>query len=186
MIVDREVAWALLNEYTKSESLLKHALGAEAAMRAYADRFSENVPLWGATGLLHDFDYERWPALSEHTFRGAEILAAKGFPEPLIYAIRAHNELQALPRVSLLDKSLYAVDETVGIVQACALVRPNRGITDMEVSSVLKKWKKKEFARGVDRDQIERAAADLGVPLDDHIAVVLAAMKGIAPALGLT
>ena len=95
MIADRDVAWALLTEYTKSESLLKHALGAEAALRAYAARFGEDVPLWGVTGLLHDFDYERWPALADHTFRGAEILAARGFPEPLIYAIRAHNELQS-------------------------------------------------------------------------------------------
>jgi putative nucleotidyltransferase with HDIG domain len=184
--VDRGAAWAVLIEFTESDSLRKHALGAEAAMRAYAERFGEDAELWGMTGLLHDFDYERWPSLEEHTFRGAEILASRGFPEPLVYAIRAHNEKQALPRRSLLDKSLYAVDETVGLVQASALVRPNRCITDMDVSSVQRKWKKKEFARGVDREQIERAAADLGVPLEEHVGVVLDAMKRIAAPLGLT
>jgi putative nucleotidyltransferase with HDIG domain len=183
---DHEAAWALLNEFTKADGLLKHALGVEAAMRAYARRLGEDEELWGMTGLLHDFDYERWPALEEHTFRGAEILRERGFPEPLIYAIRAHNDRQALPRATPLDKALYAVDELVGLVHAAALVRPNRCVSDMEVDSVLRKWKKKEFARGVDRGQIERATADLGVPLEEHIATVIAALRSVAPSLGLS
>ncbi len=179
-------AWTLLTEYTQSDGLRKHALGVEAAMRSYARRFSEDEELWGMTGLLHDFDYERWPALEEHTFKGSEILSARGFPEPLIHAIRAHNDLQSIPRESRLDRALYAVDELVGLVHAVALVRPGRAVSDMEVGSVLKKWKKKEFARGVDRDQIERAASALGVPLEEHVRVVIDALRAIAPALGLT
>ena len=181
----REDALALVREYTKSESLVKHMLGVEAAMRAYARKFGEDEETWGIVGLLHDFDYERWPNPPDHPLQGSEILRARGYPEPVIYAIKSHADyLTDCPRVGRLEKALYACDELAGLITAAALVRPG-GITALEASSVKKKMKQKSFAANVNRDDIARGAADLGVDLTEHIQFVIDAMKGIAPELGL-
>ncbi|OUN00058.1 MAG: HAD family hydrolase [Firmicutes bacterium ZCTH02-B6] len=183
--MSREAAWELLTQYTKSESLLRHALAVEASMRAYARRFGQDEERWGITGLLHDFDYERWPDPPDHPLKGAAILEELGYPEDVIYAIKSHADYLNLERRDLMSKTLYAVDEMSGFVMAVALVRPNKSIHEVEVKSVKKKMKDKAFAKGVHRDQLVNSAAELGVDLDDHIQMVIDALRTIAPALGL-
>lgn len=181
----RENAWALLNEYTKSPNLIKHALAVEAAMRAYARRFGEDEELWGVVGLVHDFDYEQHPTAEEHPFAGAEIMRQRGWPEEIVHAALSHARYSGVTRDSLMEKALFAVDELTGLIVAVALVRPSKSILDVKVKSVRKKWKDKSFAAGANREDIEQGAADLGVELSEHIGVVLDAMKGIADELGL-
>ena len=185
MILDREAAWALVCEYTASDSLRKHMLAVEAAVRAYARKFGEDETTWGIVGLLHDFDYERWPNPPDHPLQGAAILAERGYPDEVIYAIKSHADyLPDCPRVSRLDKTLYACDELAGFVTAAAMVRPER-LAGMQASSVKKKLKQKGFAAAVNRDDIVRGAADLGVELDAHIQFVIDAMQTVAADLGL-
>jgi len=181
----REHAWALLNEYTKGDSLLKHALAVEAAVRGYARTFGENEDNWGIVALLHDFDYERWPSLEDHPFKGVAILAALGYPEWVTRAILSHADYSGVPRESLLEKTLYACDEMAGFVTAASLVRPSRSVLDLEASSVIKRMKDKAFARAVSRDDLRAGADLLGLPLDQHIANVIAFMREQADALGL-
>lgn len=183
--MNRADAWALLTDWTKGEGLINHSLAVEAAMRAYARRFGEDEETWGLTGLLHDFDYERHQTPDKHPEAGALVLREKGVPEEVIYAILTHAEYLNLPRNSPMDKTLFAVDELCGFIIAVALVRPTRNLLDVEVASVRKKMKDKAFARAVRREDITEGAATLGLPLDEHIAVVLAALQGIAPTLGL-
>ncbi|GMA50228.1 HDIG domain-containing protein [Alicyclobacillus contaminans] len=180
----RDEALALLHEYTESESLLKHAYAVEAAMRAYAKKYGEDVELWGLTGLLHDFDYERYPSPEEHTVVGARILREQGYPESMIDAIRSHAH-NGPPRDTLLAKALFACDELSGFVMAVAMVRPTRNLADVEVKSVKKKLKDKAFARGVRREDVYQGAEELGVSLDEHIAFVTAALTEISSVLGL-
>lgn len=181
----RTEALALLHEYTQNPSLIKHMLAVEAAMRAYARKLSEDEEKWGIVGLLHDFDYERWPNPPDHPLQGSTILRERGYPEDVIYAIKSHADyLPDCPRVHLMDKALYACDELAGLVTAAALVRPN-GVTDLSAASVKKKMKSKGFARGVKREDVERGAADFGVDLTEHIQFVIDALKPIAGELGL-
>ncbi len=183
--MNRDDAYRLVCEYTASDSLRKHMLAVEAAMRAYARRFGEDEETWGIVGLLHDFDYERWPNAPDHPLKGAEILAARGYPHEVIYAIKSHADyLHDCPRVSLLDKTLYACDELAGFITAVAMVRPER-IHGLQASSVRKKMKQKSFAAAVRREDIIRGAEDLGVELDAHIQFVIDAMQGAAASLGL-
>ncbi|MCL6501566.1 MAG: HDIG domain-containing protein [Pirellulales bacterium] len=183
--MDRNDAYALMCQYTQSESLRRHMLAVEAAMRAYARKFGEDEEKWGIVGLLHDFDYERWPTPPDHPLRGAEILAQLGWPHDVIYAIKSHADyLPDCPRVSLLDKALYACDELAGFITAVAMVRPER-LAGMRAESVRKKMKQKGFAASVNREDIMRGAAELGVDLDEHIQFVIDAMQGIAAELGL-
>jgi len=183
--LNREDALALLHEHTKTDSLRKHAYAVEAAMRFYARKFGEDEEKWGIVGLLHDFDYEANPSQDSHPWKGVAILREKGYPEDVIHAILGHAEYTHTPRVSLLDKTLFAVDELAGFIIAVALVRPNKSIHEVEVSSVKRKMKDKAFARAVKREDILQGAEELGVPLDEHIANVIAALKGAADALGL-
>jgi putative nucleotidyltransferase with HDIG domain len=185
MDLTRDAAWALLTEYTKSESLLKHALAVEAALRGYARRFGEDENDWGIVALLHDFDYERWPSLEEHPFRGAEILKGLGYPEWVTRAILSHADYSGVTRDSQLEKTLYACDEMAGFVTAASLVRPSKSILDLEAASVVKRMKDKAFARAVSRDDLRAGAALIGLPLDEHIANVIAFMREQADALGL-
>jgi len=174
-----------MHEYTESLALRRHMLAVEAAMRAYARRFNEDEEKWGIVGLLHDFDYERWPDPPDHPLQGAAILAERGYPADVIYAISSHADyLTDCPRVSRLDKALYACDELSGFITACALVRPER-LSGMQPSSVKKKLKAKGFAANVNRDDITRGAADLGVELDEHIQFIIDALSGIAEELAL-
>src|SRR5437016_9210979 len=183
--MSRADAFALVTEYTKNPSLVKHMLAVEAAMRAYARKLGEDEERWGIVGLLHDFDYERWPNPPDHPLKGADILRERGYPEDVIYAIKSHADyLPDCPRVHLIDKALYAGDELCGLITAAALVRP-AGITDLTASSVRKKMKSKGFARTVNRDDIERGAADFGVDLTEHIQFCIDAMKPMAGELGL-
>ncbi|MFB0547205.1 MAG: HD domain-containing protein [Anaerolineae bacterium] len=183
--MNREDAWELLTEYIKNQNFIRHSLAVEAAMRAYARKFGEDENKWGIVGLIHDFDWEIHPNLDEHPAKGEPILRERGYPEDVIHAIKAHGEALGLERKSRLDKALYAVDELTGLIVAVALVRPSKSIIDVKVKSVKKKWKDKAFAAAVNRGDIEQGAADLGVPLDEHIAIVLEAMQGIAADLGL-
>jgi putative nucleotidyltransferase with HDIG domain len=183
--MDRADAFALLNEYVKDQSLVRHCLSVEAAMRAYARKLGEDEEKWGIVGLLHDFDYERWPDPPDHPLKGSEILKAHGYPEDVIYAIKSHADyLPDCPRVHLTDKALYACDELTGLITATALLRPT-GITDLTAASVKKKMKSKGFAKGVKREDVERGAADFGVDLTEHIQFVIDAMKPLAAELGL-
>jgi putative nucleotidyltransferase with HDIG domain len=184
--MNRAAAYALLTEYVKDQSLLRHCLSVEAAMRAYARRGGEDEEEWGIVGLLHDFDYERWPNAPDHPLKGSEILRERGYPESIITAILSHADYLAdrYPRVRPIEKGLYACDEITGLITATALLRPT-GIGDLTASSVRKKMKKKEFARNINREDVERGARDFGVPLDEHIQLVIDAMKGIASELGL-
>jgi len=183
--MNREEAWALLNEYTQKDGLIKHALEVEAGMRAYAERYGENAEVWGIVGLLHDFDYERFPTAEDHPFRGAEILKEKGLPQEWIDAILGHADYTGVSRETKMAKVLYAVDELTGLIHAAALVRPSKKIEEVEVKSIRKKMKDKAFAANVSRADIENGAKDLGMELDDHIAIVLSAMKAIAQDVGL-
>lgn len=176
---------ALLTEYTSSESLIRHMLAVEAAMRAYARKFSQDEQKWGTVGLLHDFDYERWPNPPDHPLKGAEILKARGYPDDVIYAIKSHADyLEDCPRVSLMDKALYACDELCGLIYACALLRPTK-LEGMTAKSVRKKMKQPSFAAGVNREDVVRGADDLRVDLNEHIEFCIAAMQSIAGPLGL-
>ncbi len=184
--MNRDDDLALVREFTRNESLIRHMLAVEAAMRAYARKFGEDEEKWGAVGLLHDFDYERWPNPPDHPLQGSAILKARHYPDDLIYAIKSHADyLTDCPRVSRLDKALYACDELCGFITACALVRPTR-LEGLESKSVRKKLKHVSFAAAVNRDDITRGAADFGVDLDEHIAFCIAAMLAHAPVLGLT
>ena len=184
--MNRDEAWALLTEYTRSDSLLKHAIAVEAAVRGYARKFGENEEAWGITALLHDFDYERWPTLGEHPNKGAEILRSKGYPDWMIRAILSHaQEITGVSRDSLLEKTLFACDELAGFITAAALVRPSKSVLDLEASSVKKRMKDKAFARGVKREDLTAGAELLGLPLDEHITNVIKSMREQADALGL-
>jgi len=183
--MNRTDAFALLNEYVKDQSLIRHMLGVEAAMRAYARTLGEDEEKWGLVGLLHDFDYERWPQPPDHPLKGSEILRERGYPEDVIYAILSHADyLKEYPRVHAMDKALYACDELAGLITATARLRPN-GITDLTAASVKKKMKSKGFARGVNREDVERGAAEFGVDLTEHIQFEIDAMKTIAAELNL-
>jgi putative nucleotidyltransferase with HDIG domain len=181
----RDTAWQLLNDYTEGESLLKHALAVEAAVRGYARRFGEDEEGWGIVALLHDFDYERWPSLEDHPFRGSEILRDQGYPEWVIRAILSHADYSGVPRDGLLEKTLFACDEMAGFITAASLIRPSRSILDLEPKSVMKRMKDKAFARGVKRDDLVAGAALLGLPLDEHIGNVITFMRERADVLGL-
>jgi len=184
-MLDRDDALALMHEYTESLSLRRHMLAVEAAMRAYARNWGEDELKYGIVGLLHDFDYERWPDPPDHPLKGAAILKERGYPDDVIYAIKSHADyLTDCPRVSRLDKTLYACDELAGFITACAMVRPER-LAGMQASSVKKKLKAKGFAASINRDDITRGAADLGVELDEHIQFVIDAMAAEAGELGL-
>lgn len=188
MFPTRENAWQLLTEYTQNPNLLKHALAVEAAMRAYARRFGEDEGPWAVVGLIHDFEYERYPDLGPegHPFKGTQILRERGWPETIIRAVQAHApELTGATPESALEKSLYAVDELTGLIMAVSLVRPSKSILDVKVSSIKKKWKDRAFAAGAKREDMERGAALLDMPLEEHIGVVLAALQDVAAALGL-
>jgi len=182
---------ALMHEYTASESLRKHMLAVEAAMRAYAGRFGEDEERWGTTGLIHDFDYERFPnnahsATEEHPSEGVRVLRARGYPEDILEAILGHAQYTNTPRQSKMAKTLFAVDELTGLITATALVRPTKSVHEVDARSVRKKMKDKAFARGVSRDDVINGAAELGVDLDEHIAFVIAAMQARSADLGLS
>jgi putative nucleotidyltransferase with HDIG domain len=186
LTMNRDDAWTLLTEYTQSESLRKHALGVEAAVRGYAKQFGEDEEAWGITALLHDFDYERWPTLGDHPLKGSEILREKGYPEWLIRAIQSHAmEITGVTRESRLEKTLFACDELAGFITAASLVRPSKSILDLEAKSVMKRMKDKAFARGVKREDLHEGAAALGLSLDEHITNVIGFMRGRADDLGL-
>lgn len=181
----RDAAWQLLTEWTASESLRKHALAVEAAVRGYARKFGEDEEAWGSVALLHDLDYERYPTPADHPFRGCEELQRRGYPEWVTRAILSHADYSGIARESLLERTLYACDEMAGFVTAAALVRPTKSILDLEAASVLKRMKDKAFARAVSRDDLHRGAAELGVPLEEHVANVIAFMRETADRLGL-
>jgi len=183
--MNRDEAWQLLTEYTKSDSLLKHAMAVEAALRGYARLFGENEEDWGLVGLLHDFDYERWPSLDDHPFRGCEILREKGYPEWVTRAILSHADYSGVTRDSRLEKTLWACDEMAGFITAAALVRPSKSVLDLEAPSVVKRMKDKAFARAVKREDLRGGAEILDLPLDEHIANVIRFIRERADALGL-
>ena len=182
----RADAFALLTEYVTDPGLIRHMLGVEVAMRAYARKMGGDEELWGQVGLLHDFDYQRWPDPPDHPLQGSEILRERGYPEELIYAILSHADYLSdrYPRVHPIDKALYACDELAGLITATAILRPN-GILDLTASSVKKKMKNKQFAKSIKREDIDRGAADLGVELTEHIQFEIDAMKTIAVELCL-
>jgi len=185
-MLTRAEALALVREYVQNESLIRHMLSVEAAMRFYAEKFGEDAELWGLTGLLHDFDWEIHPTPEEHPILGAPILRARGVDEVIVRAILSHGENTGVPRETLMEKALYACDEITGLITAVALVRPSKSLHDLEPSSVKKKWKDKTFAAGTDRAVMERAAQEFGVDLwGEHVGNVIAAMRRIAPELGL-
>jgi predicted hydrolase (HD superfamily) len=184
-VLSRDDAWALLTEWTGSESLRKHALAVEAAMRGYARAFGEREDEWGIVGLLHDFDYERYPTAADHPFRGCEELRRRGYPDWVMRAILSHANYSGVPRESRLEKALFACDEMAGFVTAAALVRPSRSVLDLEAASVLKRMKDKAFARAVSRDDLRRGADELGLPLDVHVTNVIAFLRDRADLLGL-
>jgi putative nucleotidyltransferase with HDIG domain len=183
--MNREEAWGLLTEYTQSESLRKHALAVESCMRAYARKFGEEEEKWAITGLLHDFDYERYPTPEEHPFAGEKILAERGYPEEVRRAILSHAQYSGVPRESKMEKTLFACDELAGFIMACALVKPSKSLAEVEPKSVRKKMKDKAFARAVNRGDITEGAAEMGVDLDEHIAFCVDAMRSVAAELGL-
>lgn len=184
-LVDRDRVLALLHEYTEGPGLRKHAYGVEAAMRAYAGKYGEDEALWGAAGLLHDMDYEKHPNREEHPRVGCAILESRGYPPALIEAILGHATYSGVPRTSRMAKALFAVDELVGLVTATALVMPSKRLADVTTDSVIRKMRTKGFARSVNRDEIEQGAADLGVPLEEHVTFVLTALQAAADRLGL-
>jgi putative nucleotidyltransferase with HDIG domain len=181
----RDSAWQLLTEWTLSDSLRKHALAVEAAVRGYARKFGEDEEAWGSVALLHDLDYERYPTSADHPFRGCEELQRRGYPDWFTRAILSHADYSGIARESLLERTLYACDEMAGFVTAAALVRPTKSILDLEAASVLKRMKDKAFARAVSRDDLRRGAAELSLPLEEHVANVIAFMRSSADALGL-
>jgi predicted hydrolase (HD superfamily) len=185
MTLSRDAAWLLLTEWTAGESLRKHALAVEAAVRGYAGTFGENDADWGVVALLHDFDYERYPTPADHPFRGCEELRRRGYPEWVTRAILSHANYSGVPRESLLERTLFACDEMAGIVTAAALVRPSRSVLDLEAPSVIKRIKDKAFARAVSRDDLRAGADGLGLSLEDHARNVIRFMREQADALGL-
>jgi putative nucleotidyltransferase with HDIG domain len=188
MKLSREDAWQLVNEFTRNQNLVRHMLAVEAGMRAYARRYGEDEELWGIVGLIHDFDYEQNPDLTVegHPVTGAKILRERSWPEEVVKAVLSHaSEYTGVPRETVMERALYAVDDLTGLLVAVALVRPSKSILDVKLKSVRKKWKDKAFAAAVNRQEIEKAVADLGVDLSEHIQLVLEAMKDIAPELGL-
>ena len=182
---DRESAWCLLTEFTQSESLRKHALAVEACMRAYAKKLAGDEELWGVVALLHDFDYEKYPSLEDHPYKGNEILKERGWPEEIRRAIMSHAEYTGVTRDTPMEKALFACDELAGFITAVALVKPGKSLAEVDAKSVRKKLKDKAFARSVNRNDIVNGAAELGVDLEEHIGFCIDAMKGIADKLGL-
>ena len=185
MTLSRDSAWALLTEFTQKDGLLKHALAVEAAVRGYARAFGEDEEAWGIVALLHDFDYERWPDLTDHPVRGGEILKARGYPDFVIRAIQSHADHTGVPRETALEHALFACDEMVGFVTAASLVRPSKSVLDLEPKSVKKRMKDKAFARAVSRDDLRKGAEELSLPLDEHIGNVIGFMRECADELGL-
>ena len=185
MDMNRDDAWQLLNEYTKSESLIKHALAVEAAVRGYARIAGADETSWGIVALLHDFDYERWPSLEDHPFRGSEILRERSYPEWIIRAILSHADYSGVPREGLLEKTLFACDELAGFITAASLVRPSKSVLDLEPKSVVRRMKDKAFARGVKREDLVAGAGLLGLPFEEHVSNVIGFMRERADALGL-
>jgi putative nucleotidyltransferase with HDIG domain len=185
MTVTRGAAWELLTEFTQNENLLKHAIAVEAAVRGYARLFGEDEERWGVTALVHDFDYERYPDLADHPFRGAEILKDRGWPDDVIRAVLSHADHTGTPRETRLEHVLFACDEMAGFVTAAALVRPSKSLLDLEAKSVVKRMKEKAFARAVSRDDLRRGAEEVGLPFDEHVRNVIAFMREKADELGL-
>jgi predicted hydrolase (HD superfamily) len=189
IIYTREQAWQLLTEFTKSESLLKHAQAVEACMRACSKKFGDGSPeaeeLWGVVGLIHDFDYERWPNLDEHPYKGNEILKERGYSDEIRRAIMSHAEYSGVTRDTPMEKALFACDELAGFITAVALIKPSKSLAEVDVKSVRKRMKDKAFARKVNRDDIINGAVDLGVDLDEHIGFCIEALKPVAKELGL-
>jgi len=188
MTIDRETAWGLLTEFTQSESLRKHALAVEACMRAYARKFAANSAeenVWGVVGLLHDFDYEKYPSLDDHPYKGNEILRERGYPEEIRKAIMSHAEYTGVTRDTPMEKALFACDELAGFITAVALIKPGKSLAEVDTKSVRKRMKDKAFARKVNRDDIVNGAAGLGVDLEEHITFCIEALKPIADKLGL-
>ena len=184
--MNRQATLELLTQYTKNESLLKHALAVEAALRAYAAKFGGDPDEWGIVGLIHDFDYERYPsAEAGHPFKGAELLREKGYPDFVVKAVLSHADYSGVPRETPLEKTLFACDELCGFITAAALIRPTKSVLDLEASSVRKRMKDKAFARNVKREDIVKGAEELGLDLTEHITFVIKAMQGIADDLGL-
>ncbi len=183
--MNRSDAWCLLTEFTQSESLRKHALAVEACLRAYARKLGGDEDLWGVVGLIHDFDYEKYPSADDHPFKGSEILKERGYSDEIRRAILSHANYSGVPRESALEKTLFACDELAGFITATALVKPNKSLAEVDAKSVRKRMKDKAFARSVSRDDIVNGAADLGVDLDEHITFCIEAMKNVAGELGL-
>jgi putative nucleotidyltransferase with HDIG domain len=183
--VAREEAWSLLIEFTQSESLRKHALAVEACMRAYARKLGGDESLWGLVGLIHDFDYEKYPSAEDHPFKGSEILKERGYSEEIRRAILSHAEYSGVPRETPMEKALFACDELAGFITAATLVKPSKSLSELDARSVRKKMKDKAFARSVNREDIVNGAADLGVDLEEHITFCIEAMKAVAGDLGL-
>ena len=188
MTIDRETAWGLLSEFTQSESLRKHALSVEACMRSYARKLaagSAEEELWGVVGLLHDFDYDKYPSLDDHPYKGNEILKERGYPEEIRKAIMSHAEYTGVTRDTPMEKALFACDELAGFITAVALIKPGKSLAEVDAKSVRKRMKDKAFARKVNRDDIVNGAAELGVDLEEHITFCIEALKPIADQLGL-
>jgi putative nucleotidyltransferase with HDIG domain len=183
--MDRSEALNIVHEYVKNENLIRHMLAVEAAMRFYAKMYQEDEETWGITGILHDFDWEIHPTLEEHPLAGAPILREHGVPEEIVQAIMSHADHTEVPRVTRMEKALYACDEITGLITAVALVRPSRSLSDLEASSVKKKWKDRAFAAGANREEIAKAAQEFDIDLWEHVANVILAMRTIAPELGL-
>ena len=181
----RDQAYAIVQEHVKNENLIRHMLSVEAAMRFYAEKYSEDVEMWGMSGLLHDFDWEIHPTLEQHPQDGIPILRERGVPEEIVRAIQSHADHTGVPRLTLMEKALYACDEITGLIVAVALVRPSKSLHDLKVKSVKKKWKDRSFAAGANREEISGAAEEFGVPLWEHVDNVIQAMRVIAPQLGL-
>ena len=183
--MNRAAAYALMTEYTQGESLRKHMLAVEAAVRGYAREFGENEEQWGIVALLHDFDYEKWPGREDHPYRGVEILKEKGYPEWVTRAILSHADYSGVARETRLEKTLFACDEMAGFVTAAALVRPSKSVLDLEATSVIKRMKDKAFARAVPREDLRKGAEELGLPLEEHVANVIRFLRAEADTLGL-
>jgi putative nucleotidyltransferase with HDIG domain len=183
--MDRSEALDIVHEYVKNENLVRHMLAVEAAMRFYAKKYGEDEEIWGITGILHDFDWEIHPTLEEHPLAGASILRARGVPEEIVRAIMSHADHTGVPRITRMEKALYACDEITGLITAVALVRPSRSLADLEASSVKKKWKDRSFAAGANREEIAQAAQEFDIDLWEHVGNVILAMRTIAPELGL-
>ena len=184
-MTDRKSAWCLLTEFTQSESLRRHALAVEACMRAYARKFGGNEELWGVVGLIHDFDYEKYPSLDDHPYKGNEILNERGYSDEIRRAIMSHAEYTGVTRASKMEKALFACDELAGFITAATLVKPSKSLTELDAKSVRKRMKDKAFARSVNRDDIIQGAAELELDLEEHITFCIEAMKAIADQLGL-